>query len=251
MAQCGAKVGTSATWTKVVQAAHEAQSQATFRARALDVIADEVPHDAAIFHALNPRVPLDTGAFRGLDPRAIAATMPHWDQYAVDLARWRDVAMERGGVAIDTDAFAPSDRRRLPYFLELARPLGLRSGMLAHLTMRERIVSVVALFRKRAPAFSASDADRMRALAPVLAVADAALADKAVGMPIARLRCVDDRLTPRQRELVERVALGHTNREIADGLGVSENTVRNQLAVVFKKLGAANRAEAVHHAVLR
>lgn len=64
-----------------------------------------------------------------------------------------------------------------------------------------------------------------------------------------RLLCVDQRFTPRQREVVELVALGRSNEVIARGLGPSPNMVRNVLARVFEALGAANRAEVVRLAV--
>jgi DNA-binding CsgD family transcriptional regulator len=69
--------------------------------------------------------------------------------------------------------------------------------------------------------------------------------------PPTQLRCSDQRLTPRQRELVERVALGHTNAQIAAALSLSENTVRNLLTATRQRIGAANRAELVRLAVLR
>lgn len=65
------------------------------------------------------------------------------------------------------------------------------------------------------------------------------------------LRCHDQRLTPRQREIVELIALGHTNQAIASTFGRSANTVGNQLAEAMRRLGAANRADVVRLAVLR
>jgi DNA-binding CsgD family transcriptional regulator len=50
---------------------------------------------------------------------------------------------------------------------------------------------------------------------------------------------------------VERVALGHSNEQIAAGLGLSANTVRNHLARVFARVGSSNRADLVRLAVLR
>jgi len=53
-----------------------------------------------------------------------------------------------------------------------------------------------------------------------------------------------DRLTPREREIVEHLAAGHTNARIGRHLGLSEKTVRNQLSAVFAKLGVADRVQA-------
>lgn len=51
-------------------------------------------------------------------------------------------------------------------------------------------------------------------------------------------------LTPRQIDVLLRMSEGHTNKEIARDLGMSDNTVRTHLAVVFKTLGARSRTEA-------
>ena len=50
-------------------------------------------------------------------------------------------------------------------------------------------------------------------------------------------------LTGRELEIVERVALGRTNREIAGELFLSQKTVEGHLAHVFAKLGVSSRAE--------
>ncbi|WP_051872195.1 ATP-binding protein [Streptomyces sclerotialus] len=50
-------------------------------------------------------------------------------------------------------------------------------------------------------------------------------------------------LSPREREVARLVALGHTNREIADVLFLSPRTVEQHVAKVLRKLGVASRAE--------
>jgi DNA-binding CsgD family transcriptional regulator len=50
-------------------------------------------------------------------------------------------------------------------------------------------------------------------------------------------------LTPREREIVEALGKGCTNKEIARYLGTSPNTVRNQLARLTEKVGARSRAQ--------
>lgn len=52
-------------------------------------------------------------------------------------------------------------------------------------------------------------------------------------------------LSPRQREILDRVAAGRTSKEIAVELGISESTVNWHLANAFARLGASTRAEAV------
>lgn len=48
-------------------------------------------------------------------------------------------------------------------------------------------------------------------------------------------------LTPREIEVAQRAALGHTNALIAKDLGITERTVRAHLSAVFEKLQVADR----------
>lgn len=52
-------------------------------------------------------------------------------------------------------------------------------------------------------------------------------------------------LTPREREVLDLLAQGLTNNAIAEELVISPKTVRNQVSIIFSKLGVANRAEAI------
>ena len=52
-------------------------------------------------------------------------------------------------------------------------------------------------------------------------------------------------LTPAERDVLHLVAEGLDNRAIADRLAKSEKTVRNQVSVIFDKLGVRTRAEAI------
>lgn len=54
-------------------------------------------------------------------------------------------------------------------------------------------------------------------------------------------------LTPREREMVVLVLKGLANKEIADALGIGEQTVKNALAAVYGKLGVASRGQLFHH----
>ena len=52
-------------------------------------------------------------------------------------------------------------------------------------------------------------------------------------------------ITPRELEILEAMASGLSNREIAERLFVSENTVKTHAARVFDKLSARRRTQAV------
>ncbi len=52
-------------------------------------------------------------------------------------------------------------------------------------------------------------------------------------------------LTPREAEVLERIAQGLDNVQIAAHLGLSEKTVRNNITHIFDKLGVENRSQAI------
>ncbi len=76
------------------------------------------------------------------------------------------------------------------------------------------------------------------------------LLEALVGPP--QLRLVNasgsELLAPREQEVVHWVAEGLTNREIANRLGLSENTVKNYMFRIFDKLGISKRVELVLYA---
>jgi DNA-binding CsgD family transcriptional regulator len=55
-------------------------------------------------------------------------------------------------------------------------------------------------------------------------------------------------ITPREIEILEALAAGFSNREIAERLFVSENTVKTHAARLFDKLSARRRTQAVQRA---
>ena len=55
-------------------------------------------------------------------------------------------------------------------------------------------------------------------------------------------------LTPREVEVLDEVAAGHTNVEIADRLYISVGTTKRHVANIFIKLDVRHRTEAVARA---
>src|ERR1043165_6167846 len=58
-------------------------------------------------------------------------------------------------------------------------------------------------------------------------------------------------LTNREREILALLAEGLGNKQIAGRLGISTNTVKTHLELLFEKLGVSSRAEAVATGVRR
>jgi len=58
-------------------------------------------------------------------------------------------------------------------------------------------------------------------------------------------------LSPREGEVLQMVAQGATNRQIADSLFISENTVKTHLRNIMDKLHLANRSQAAAYAIQR
>jgi two-component system response regulator NreC len=58
-----------------------------------------------------------------------------------------------------------------------------------------------------------------------------------------------EKLTPREREVLRLIALGHTSVEIAQKLGLSPRTIETHRARIHHKLGLDTRAELVHYAL--
>jgi DNA-binding NarL/FixJ family response regulator len=55
-------------------------------------------------------------------------------------------------------------------------------------------------------------------------------------------------LTDREREILDLIALGHSNAEIAARLVLSLKTIQNHVSNIFAKLQVAGRAEAIGRA---
>ncbi len=58
-----------------------------------------------------------------------------------------------------------------------------------------------------------------------------------------------DELTPREVEVLEQIVTGATNKEIAETLHITENTVKIHLRNILDKLHVQNRIQAAVHAV--
>jgi DNA-binding NarL/FixJ family response regulator len=93
-----------------------------------------------------------------------------------------------------------------------------------------------------ASGFISKESDAQEVLAAVRAVASGRTAFAR------RSDQPDPMLTEREREVLELIAGGSTNREIAERLYLSPYTVKEHTSALYRKLQARNRAEAVQRA---
>lgn len=136
-------------------------------------------------------------------------------------------------------------------FLGLARELAPEMDVVfltAHGTMAD---AIAALREGRAFDFLLKPLDNLHQLQLVVDRALARREARAVPPPVAPVALLPtatagpDRLSAREVEIVEFLALGLANREIAARLCLSEKTVKNHLARIYDKLQVANRTQAV------
>ena len=104
-----------------------------------------------------------------------------------------------------------------------------------------QLVGGIAFTRHRDdPAFDADCLADLSALCLHLSARLASLRSKVVAL---ELNC--DRLTPREMQIAELVARGLTNRKIGAALWITENSVKQALKRMFRKLEVSSRAEMV------
>lgn len=134
-----------------------------------------------------------------------------------------------------SDFLSPRARRRNPYFQDVLRPAGVEHELKIFLPAPPGMTCEFDFTRGPGSDFDDRDRSVLRLLRPHLA----------------RLRhrwqqsIQPNGLTAREREIIQHVARGLTNREIAEQLVVSTNTVRSHLDHIYEKLGVHTRTAAV------
>ena len=124
------------------------------------------------------------------------------------------------------------------------------------LTMHEDNDSVFAAMRAGARGYLLKGADTdeimraTRAVASGEAIFSPAIARRMISFftavqPPTMPQDILPELTPREREILDSLAQGRTNQQLADVFVLSPRTVRNHLSNIFSKLQVANRAQAI------
>jgi DNA-binding CsgD family transcriptional regulator len=145
------------------------------------------------------------------------------------------------GAFVDGEVYSSRERDTVPYFAELVRPQGVTSQIVAVVDFHGRSRASIHLCRHgRASAFSPDQAALVARLVPAIALAQAAFDVAGASPEMSPL--AHERLTHRELVVAALAARGFRNRDIAALLGTSPNTIRNQLAATFRKMGVRTRA---------
>jgi len=111
---------------------------------------------------------------------------------------------------------------------------------------------MMAALRVGASGYIRKDAEPETLLAAVRAVARGrTFIDPALARRVAEDATAHEELTAREREVLRHVALGLSNKDIADALSVGEETIKTHVGHLLGKLGVENRAQAIVQALKR
>jgi NarL family two-component system response regulator LiaR len=111
---------------------------------------------------------------------------------------------------------------------------------------------MMGVLRAGAAGYVRKDADPETLLAAVRAVSRGkTYIDPAISRQMLQAAGASEVLTARETEVLRRVALGLSNKDIAAALGVGEETVKTHVTHVLSKLHVENRAQAIVQALKR
>jgi DNA-binding CsgD family transcriptional regulator len=191
-----------------------------------------------------------TTCARGYDR---SAAFERLDHYMNELTPQEISAALQHKPIVDIEVLTARRRDRLSLYHQLLRPE--KVTVFATVMWRgEHGMSGLTLARTGpGSGFTAAELRTLEWLLPSIRLADAYVGLRVNGSPGAPCEewTGNVGLTTRERQVAELVIRGLANREIAALLGVSPNTVRNQLASVFRKANVSNRAELVFVASAR
>ena len=140
-----------------------------------------------------------------------------------------------------SDVLSRRDFHRTELYQYVSRPVGIEDMM--RLWFDPELPGARLEFDQARPAFTERDRDVLDVLQPHFKhLHRHALARQSRSPP---LTLASERLTPRERNVLELVAEGRTNAEIGAALWISPGTVRRHLENIFGKLGVHTRTAAV------
>ncbi len=245
------------TWRTVNDCAlwiHEQAELDRLQRGALEHIGKIVPHRVSMFDLIEldgrGTVSYTHPVSTTMDDATLTAY--YRDFAALDYTTWsfdtREVNVYRDLDLVDVDR-----RDATPIYREWMEPQGIYYGCTATLAHNGDPLGTITLFRAR----EAGDFHprEMRALKEIARHASVALAriGRAVGAQAyaansahavdAHTLAESRGLNPREAEVLDLMLAGHTNREMAAALFISESTVKKHVNAVYRKLGVRNRME--------
>lgn len=202
----------------------------------LEALRQLVPCDVIAYHESTPagRVLVYVGEPRGEMTAEIR-------EAARRLAP-EDPLVPAAGARKYSDLFSAREYHRLPIYREACRPLGIEDMLRLWIDPRGTLGARLE-FDRADRRFRESNRAALDLLRPHLAqFFRNALARRRSAAPASRAL---ETLTPREREILEHVADGRTNGEIARLLWISPGTVRKHLENAYAKLEVHTRTAAV------
>jgi RNA polymerase sigma factor (sigma-70 family) len=221
----------------VLREAGDVDSAVPFPEPVLEALRRLVPCDVVAYHE---QLEGDTettivwvGEPRGeVTPEIHAAGIRYWHQ---------DPLTPADGARKYSDFLSQKEFHRLELYQEIARPLEVEYMMRLWLSPRgERNARLE--FDRAGPDFEERDRAVLDLLLPHLRQFSRTAIRRRMRTRIAN---AVEQLTPRERQIMQRVSRGQTNAEIAWQLGISPETVRKHLENVYGKLGVHTRTAAV------
>ncbi|MFO0551088.1 MAG: helix-turn-helix transcriptional regulator [Polyangiaceae bacterium] len=231
--------GPNRFYGRIAELALGCQSRLEVRAHVLELLGAEVGFDKASITSF-PDV-ADTYAL-GYERVSAFGDIPNYmEEFTPDELR----AASQGSPILDIEALSTARRDRLALYREFVRPEGIKVFMTAVWSDALGVSGVTIARTGRTARFGDRDVSTLAGFLPMMRLADGYVGAVERGPASNTLQMWGDTfdLTSRERAVSELVGRGMTNREIATLLGTSPNTVRNQLAVIFRKAHVSTRAE--------
>jgi DNA-binding CsgD family transcriptional regulator len=159
---------------------------------------------------------------------------------AVSADPFHSTLAARHGVIRSNDLFDDSEWRRHPFYRDLGQPFGLGAYMAGELVDAYALRGAIGVARPcGSDAFSLGDAQRLHTICLHASVAFTRLTPAGCAASLAYA------LSPRQQQLVQLVANGLTNDQIAQACGITTHAVKKALERLFVRINVSSRAELI------
>lgn len=215
----------------------ECSTLAEYEQARLEWLARHVGFDTFYFGAAAPEALADV-RFAGVTSDYVGRCESNADRYWPCRMRLNRLAEGAGGVVCDQDALSARERDAMPFYDEVTHGLGIRSVAVCVMGVEGRTRRSMYLGRMARGTKFERELPLLEAAKGIFALG----AEVHEPRPLRR-DLVDSDLTARERQVLDLVCLGFTNREVAEAFSSSPRTVKNQVASILAKTGTSNRTE--------